>query len=257
MKTARKTLQLLRQFTAAEPELGVSEIARRLGMDRAGTHRLLRAMVEERFVEQDGATRLYRLGLGVLDVAAVRISQHGLFGVAAPHLDRLRDEVGETVALLVPDGAEAVCLAVVESRHPVRVGYDIGERVVLHGGAGGQVLLAFMAESERQALYARGLRRFTPRTLADPAALEARLREIRARRCGWSEEGYLEGVVAAAAPVMDPKQRLAGAVSIAAPSARVAPAALPGLAAAARRVADAIEAEWSGLTARSTAERIV
>ncbi|WP_438503016.1 IclR family transcriptional regulator domain-containing protein, partial [Acinetobacter baumannii] len=74
----------------------------------------------------DPHSRLYRLGLGVLDLAAVRISQHGLLPIALPYLDRLRDETGETVALLVPDRSDAVCIAVVESRHAVRVGYDVG-----------------------------------------------------------------------------------------------------------------------------------
>ncbi len=246
MKTARNTLRLLRQFTRAEPELGVSELARRLDMDRAGVHRLLRAMLAERFVEQDSQTRLYRLGLGVLDVAAVRISQHGLLNIAPPHLERLRDEVGETVALLVQDGQQAVCLAVVESRFPVRVGYEIGERMPLHASAGGQVLLANLPEPERRAVYAAGLARYTPRTVTDADALEAHLAQIRAARAGWAEDSYYEGIVSAAAPVMDPKQRLAGAVSVAAPMPRRIAADLPELASAARRTAEAIAAEWAG-----------
>ncbi|MBR0668503.1 IclR family transcriptional regulator [Roseomonas hellenica] len=254
MKTARKAIHLLRQFTRAEPELGVSELARRLGMDRAGVHRLLRALLEERFVEQDPGTRLYRLGLGVLDVAAVRISQHGLLTIAPPHLERLRDAVGETVALLVADGQEAVCLAVVESRQAVRVGYDIGERMPLHASAGGQALLAHFAEADRRAVYAAGLARYTPRTLTDPEALEAHLARIRQDGAGSAEDSYYEGIVSAAAPVMDPKQRLAGAVSIAAPMPRRDAKDLPALAAAARRTADAIAADWAGLA--SGAQRL-
>lgn len=246
MKTARKAIQLLRQFSRAEPELGVSDLARRLGVDRASVHRLLRALLAERFIEQDPATRLYRLGLGVLDVAAVRISQHGLLGIAQPHLERLRDEVGETVALLVLDGNEAVCLAVVESRHAVRVGYDIGERLPLHASAGGQVLLANLAEPERRAIYAAGLRRYTPRTVTDGEMLEAQLARVREERAGWAVDSYFEGIVSAAAPVMDPKQRLAGAVSIAAPMPRRSAEDLPAMAAAARQAAEAIAAEWSG-----------
>ncbi len=111
MKTARKAVQLLRQFSRNEPELGVRDLARRLDMDSASVHRLLRALLAERFVEQDAATRRYRLGFGVVDLAAVRISQHGLLGIASPHLEQLRDETGETVALLVADHMEAVCRA--------------------------------------------------------------------------------------------------------------------------------------------------
>jgi DNA-binding IclR family transcriptional regulator len=246
VKTVRNALRLLRQFTRAEPELGVSEIARRLDMDRAGVHRMLRAMLAERFVEQDAQSRLYRLGLGVLDVAAVRIGQHGLLNIAPPHLERLRDEVGETVALLVQDGHQAVCLAVVESRFPVRVGYEIGERMPLHASAGGQVLLANLPETERRAVYAAGLTRYTERTVTEPKALERRLAEIRAAQSGWAEDSYYAGVLSAAAPVIDPKKRLAGAVSVAAPMSRRSVADLQDLAAAARRTAAAIAAEWAG-----------
>jgi IclR family acetate operon transcriptional repressor len=251
MKTARKTVQLLRQFTRAEPQLGVSELARRLAMDRAGTHRLLRALLAERFIEQDPGTRRYGLGLGVLDVAAVRLSQHGLTTIARAHLERLRDEAGETAALLVADGHDAVCLAVVESRYTVRVGYDIGERVPLHASAGGQVLLAHFPEAERRTLYAAGLIRYTPRTLIDEAALETQLARIRALGVGWAEDSYYEGVVGAAAPVVDPKQRIAAAITLAAPLQRCGRTDLPQLGAAVRRTADAIAAEWAGLSGGS------
>lgn len=247
MKTARKAAQLLRQFSRGEPELGVRDLARRLEMDSSSVHRLLRALVDERFVEQDATTRRYRLGFGVLDLAAVRISQHGLLSIAPPHLERLRDETGETVALLVADAQQAVCVAVVESRHAIRVGYDIGERIPLHASAGGQMLLAHFDAGERQAVYAAGLTRYTPRTLTDPSALEERLARFRADRAGWSADGYFEGIVSAAAPVMDPKQRVAGVVSLAAPAHRQNPAALPGLGAAVARTAEAIAAEWAGV----------
>ena len=44
MKTARTAIQLLREFTVGPAELGVSELARRMGLDKATVHRLLRAL---------------------------------------------------------------------------------------------------------------------------------------------------------------------------------------------------------------------
>ena len=61
----------------------------------------------------------------------------------------------------------------------------------------------------------------------------------------WALVG-VAGVLSAAAPVIDPKKRLAGAVSVAAPMLRRSVADLPDLAAAARRAAMAIAAEWAG-----------
>jgi DNA-binding IclR family transcriptional regulator len=247
MKTARKTIQLLRQFTAQEPEFGVSDLARRLGMDRASVHRLLQAMVAENMVEQDGPSRRYRLGLGVLDLAAVRLSQHNLLPIALPLLEGLRDLTGETVALLVPDRVEAVCIAVVESRHAVRVGYDVGERIPLHGSAGGQALLAHLSEEAVEAYCAPGLARFTPRTITDKPALEAALARIRQDGFAWAEDSYIEGVLSAAAPVFDPKQRIAASIAVAGPAQRLTSKALPRLAAAALQTAERIGSAWAGL----------
>jgi DNA-binding IclR family transcriptional regulator len=248
MKTARKTIQLLRQFTSQEPELGVSELARRLGMDRASVHRLLQAMVAENMVEQDPHSRAYRLGLGVLDLATVRISQHSLLPIALPHLDRLRDETEETVALLVADRFEAVCIAVVESRHGVRVGYDVGERIPLHGSAGGQALLAHMGEEALDMYCAAGLARFTARTVTERPALEEILGRIREEGFAWAQDSYIEGVLSAAAPIFDPKQRIAGAVAIAGPAMRLSVNVLPRIGAQALDVARAITAEWAGVS---------
>ncbi|QCI63412.1 IclR family transcriptional regulator [Phreatobacter stygius] len=256
MKTAHKTIRLLRQFTAQEPDLGVSDLARRLDMDRSGVHRILQTLVAENFVEQDPQTRLYRLGLGVLDLAAVRISQHGLLPIALPYLDRLRDETGETVALLVPDRSDAVCIAVVESRHSVRVGYDVGERIPLHGSAGGQALLAHMADDAFEAYCAAGLTRFTARTITERDMLRTTLDEIRRRGFAWAQDSYIEGVLSAAAPVLDPKQRIAGSIAVAGPAQRLSVETLPEIAAAALRVANAVTAEWAGLNGAGTQARI-
>ncbi|WP_426960107.1 IclR family transcriptional regulator [Muricoccus radiodurans] len=257
MRTVEKALRLLRMFSSVEPELGVSELARRLDLDRATVHRLLQALLAQRFVEQDAASRRYRLGLGVLDIAAVRISQHGLLHVAMPHLEHLREATDETVALLVPDGSDAVCIATLESRHAVRVGYNIGERIALHASAGGQVLLANIGAAEREAVLKAGFRRFTRHTVTDRHELEAILDEVRRQRGGWSAEGYIDGVISAAAPIMDPKRRLAAAVSLAAPLPRRNRKDLPKLLEAARQAADGIERAWSGLSPNLPSSRIV
>src|SRR5579864_9774629 len=119
MKTARKAVRLLRAFTRQEPELGVNELARRLDLDPATVHRLLRTMQAERFVEQDETTRKYRLGLGVLELASGLLQQRWIVGMAMPYLEELHSKTEETVILDVFNGAEVVCLAALNSPQEV------------------------------------------------------------------------------------------------------------------------------------------
>lgn len=67
----------------------------RLDMDNASLHRLQRALLAERSVEQDVLTRRDRLVFDVLCLATVRSCQQGILAIASSHLERPRDETGE------------------------------------------------------------------------------------------------------------------------------------------------------------------
>ena len=210
-------------------------------------------MMLERFIEQDPGTRRYRLGFSLLvSPPCGSVSWSAQYRAAASSGCEMRsaklsrsssrmDTVG------MPGGRRKQAHA--------RVGYDIGERAPLYASAGGQVLLAYFAEADRHAVYAAGLRRYTPRTLTDVVVLEKRLAHIRAEREGWAEDSYFEGVVGAAAPIFDPKQRVSAVVTLAAPMQRCGVSDLPRLSAAARRTAEAIAEEWSGLSGAASGWR--
>ncbi len=222
MKTARTTIRLLRQFTVGEALLGVTELARKLDMDKASVHRLLKTLTEEHIVEQDIATRRYRLGLGILQLAATRLAQFGVIKVAVPHMEQLRDKTGESVALLARNGHEMVCIHTVESLQPVRLSYTLGERAPVHSAASGLVCLAEMPEAERRDLIARSRAAFPHSAVIEPAKLESLLAQVRREECAVSDKMYPSHVRAAAAPVRDAAGRLVCALAVAAPIHRIA-----------------------------------
>ena len=70
--TVAKALTLLEYFSEIEPELGLSDLARRSRLDKATVHRMLSVMADAGLVEQRHDTKLYRLGAGVLRLARIR-----------------------------------------------------------------------------------------------------------------------------------------------------------------------------------------
>lgn len=149
MKTLRKGLAVLRELAASEEPVGVTELARRLDLDKASAHRMLAALVDEGFAEQDEDSRRYTLGLAVVDLATARLRSVSVAGTALPHIEALRDELNETVALVVPDGVHFSCATVCESRQTVRVSFFVGERIPLLGSACGVAWLATVSEAMR------------------------------------------------------------------------------------------------------------
>lgn len=222
LTSVRNAARLLKEFSRTDRELGVSELARRLGLATSTVHRLLATLAAERLLER--APGGYRLGLALHDIGA-NVSPHlDLHEAAMPVMATLRHTTGETVQLAVLDGLESVYIDRLESPHTVRIFSRVGTRLPATTTSTGKVLLAALPPAELDARLAGWTpRRHTPYTIVDEGTLRARLREIAAR--GWAEnlEESRVGVVSVGAPVREAAGTVIAALSVAAPTDRAGP----------------------------------
>jgi IclR family transcriptional regulator, KDG regulon repressor len=214
----RNAARLLKEFSVADRELGVAELARRLGLGTSTVHRLLATLADERLLERS-PEGTYRLGLAVHELGASVAPHVGLHEAAMPAMAGLRHATGQTVQLAVLDGMDSVYVERLESPHTVRIFARVGTRLPATTTSTGNVLLAALPPDELDARLAGwDPERPTPHSIADEATLRRRLREIAAR--GWAdnrEESRL-GVVSVGALVRDgggaPVAAVSGAVPV-------------------------------------------
>jgi len=183
-EVAEPALDVLICFIGADGELGVSEIARRLGLDKSSVHRFLVALKRKGFVVDNPRTRRYGLGFRALELGRALTLQMSLEQQALPFLRELRDALGETIALSRRVGGRRVHIMQVESAQAIRRTIPIGVPLPLHVGANGKVLLAFLPQEEREAMFRLSVSEGPPLSSADVAALRAEFVET-ARR-GYS-----------------------------------------------------------------------
>jgi DNA-binding IclR family transcriptional regulator len=150
--------------------------------------------------------------------------------VGAPILERLNRDTRETVHIVVLDGGEVVTIDRLEAERPITLRSDIGSRRPAYSSAAGKAMLAHRPEAEVDEILARGMPARTAKTVTTPLPLKAQLWEVRMRGYALDDEENVEGVRCVAAPVFDLTGRLAGAVSLAAPTYRVDEARLLELA---------------------------
>jgi IclR family KDG regulon transcriptional repressor len=227
LASVRNAARLLKEFSRTDRELGVSELARRLGLATSTVHRLLATLTAERLLERGRATGSYRLGLALHDLGANVAPHVDLHEAAMPVMATLRHSTAETVQLAVLDGLESVYIDRLESPHTVRIFSRVGTRLPAPTTSTGKVLLAALAADELELrLRAWRPQRYTPYSIVDPATLRARLQEVAER--GWAEnrEESRVGVVSVGAPVRDGDGAVVAALSVAAPTDRAGPAAL-------------------------------
>jgi DNA-binding IclR family transcriptional regulator len=245
MNTARNALRILREFSQDKAQRGVSEIARSLGLDRSTVHRLLRTLVDEGLVEQDAATRLYRLGPGVVEFARNFLSQNRRAGIAIPSLRKLCDTTGESAGIQLLDGHEAVWIAASESSHPLRVACREGERVPIHCTSPGLVFLAFNSPTARASLLVGDLKKYTPKTIIDKSKIASLITQVRAEGVAMTDSTYMPDIRAVSAPIRAAHNREIAAVTIVASSRRVSLTQLAGFANLVREAASSVSTDMT------------
>jgi DNA-binding IclR family transcriptional regulator len=222
LSTVRNAVRVLTSFSLEERELGVSELARRLGLGRSTVHRLLVTLAADGLLEQNPASGKYRLGLRTYELGMLAAAHMDVREAARPVLARLRDETAETVQLAVLDGREVVYVERLETTQTVRIFGHVGHRNQAHCTSTGKVLLAALPDTELDRLLDGWvLDAKTPYTITDPARLRAEL--ARVRRAGFAENVNETGigVASVAAPIRDATGAVVAAVSVAGPVMRV------------------------------------
>lgn len=218
-------LSVLETFLEADRAVqGISEISKALGLNKSRVFRIVNTLEQHGFVERVTSTKQYQLGVALMAFGEVVRERLEVIEVAAPILDRLAEQTGETVHLGVVDGNESVCVAKRMSKHSVRLYAEVGRRAPLHAGGVPKVLLAYMPPEDLARILRPGtLERVTARTITDPDQLDEILEEIRCRGYHVSVGDLDPDVHSVAAPIWDHTGRVVAAVSVAGPSHRFPP----------------------------------
>lgn len=174
---------VLEALSQTPEPIGTSELARRLGQTKARVHRHLVTLRTLGYVEKDSASDRYRLGWKSHQLGMAIAENFGLRRVAHPHLVRLHKESGETVALAMPAGRDAVTVVeTLESSGPVSITVRAGSVIPAASAALGRAILAFRA---------------------DTAETEPWLASVRRQWYEVAVDERIPGVAALAAPIFD------------------------------------------------------
>jgi len=216
VRAVERALDILLCFTDAA-ELSLTEIAGRAELHKSTVHRLLASLEGKGFVMRDAATDKYRLGYRLWELSA-NLSQEGDPSVLLlPEMERLRDQLGETISLYVQDGLERVRIQAVQSNHAIRRVAPVGARMPLYVGASSKVLVAFADPALAERLLATSV---WPAAL-DGEAFRQQLAETRRLGYATSVEEREPGAAAVAAPIVARGGRLIAALAVSGPANRL------------------------------------
>src|SRR5580704_4508989 len=164
LSSVATAIELLKAFSEDEVEIGISALAKRLGVAKSTAHRLATTLVSENLLEQDRATGKYRLGIALFRLGTLVRRRMNVSEVARPHLFCLRQTTNETVHHAILDGSEIMYVYFLESTQAIRMRSDLGLRKPAYCTAEGQAILAFSSLETVRAVIENGLHARTPQT---------------------------------------------------------------------------------------------
>jgi DNA-binding IclR family transcriptional regulator len=116
LSSVATAVRLLKAFSEQQVEIGISDLAKRLGVAKSTVHRLAVTLVAAGMLEQNSDSGKYRLGIALFRLGSLVRRRMTVSNEARPLLRELREKVNETVHLAVLDGHESCTSTISKAR---------------------------------------------------------------------------------------------------------------------------------------------
>lgn len=220
VKSVTAALDVLDCFIDAD-ELGVTDIARRLGVAKSTAHRLLTSLCARGLADKNPETGQYRLGLHLFELGQLAGQRSRLRRTAMPLLEELRQVSGCTVHLAVASGSDVLYLERLETLRGMQLFGGVGRRLPSHCTSSGKVIAAYDNDFAR-ARKTVGFPALTDVSIRTVGDYERALVDVRRRGVATNMGEALTGLASVAAPVLDATGRAQAAISLVGPAAEFA-----------------------------------
>jgi IclR family transcriptional regulator, pca regulon regulatory protein len=214
VQSLARGLNVLRSIAGDRATL--ADIAARSGLSRAAARRLVLTLEHLGYVQSAG--RDYRLTPRVLELGFGFLGAQDLTDLAQPWMERLAHEAHESCSMAVLDGRDIVYVARVSVRKVMTVSLAVGARLPAYCTSMGRVLLAGLPPAQFEA-WLTGLeaRRYTRRTVIEPARLRRIVEAVRRDGYVWVEQELETGLCSLAVPLRNRAGHVVAALNLGMP----------------------------------------
>lgn len=202
----------------------VTEMAAEMGHSQTSIYRIAMTFLDRGFFLRDEKTKKFRMSNKLFSVSTASTCDVNVAETAAPYLRQLRNDTKETslLGVLLPEKGRGISIMEYPGLHPFRFVHDIGEPIILHVGAPGKALLAYLPEDEQDEIIARlKLKKYTQHTITDKRKLKKELAAIRERGYAAGLGEWMEEMHCISAPVLDSRDYPIAVIWITGPATRM------------------------------------
>ena len=218
VQTIERVSLILEMVGQNSQGMSIRDLSAGLNLPKGTIHRILSSLAYFGYIRQDPETKIYFLGLKLMDLNAQLSNQLDFRKVAEPILRDLAERTKQTAHLVILDRNEVVYVEKIETQQPaggLKMASRVGSRNPAHSSAVGKILLScFSEEAVEDFLQKKGLPRRTANTITDPDAFREHLKSVRRQGYAMDDEENEQGIRCLGAPIFDGKGRPVAAISV-------------------------------------------
>lgn len=215
VKSAVRVMEIIETVCGKKDGMTQKDLSDALGIPKSSLSSILSDMTDREYLLQDRLTKRFVLGPQVLILAGGYLENQDVVGQGRPMISLLSRETGESGALAIPVGTDALLVYKEDCLQPILPSIQIGTRFPLYSSAVGKALLAYYPDHEiERYLRSVKLTPVTKHTITDREQLLAELKAIRKSGLAYNRDGFREGITAIAAPVFNHTGRAVASISI-------------------------------------------
>jgi IclR family transcriptional regulator, pca regulon regulatory protein len=221
MTSLARGLAVIQAFSQRRHHLTISQVSTTTGLSRAAVRRCLYTLAKLGFAGSDD-NRHFFLRPRILALGHSYISSMPLATAAQPVLEHISHLLHESCSIATLDGVEIVYIARANVTRIMSIDLGVGSRLPAFCTSMGRAILANLPPEELESVLSRvEFKRYTERTITNPAKLTQALRQI--RRDGYSiiDQELEHGLRSMAVPIQNPNGKVVAALNIGAHAQRV------------------------------------
>lgn len=208
-------LAILSTFGRRHQPLGITEVAGMVKMRPSTVHRYVRTLTRLGYLQQDAATKKYRLDFKVVDLGLAVINSLDVRDLARPYLQELCRKTELTVNMAVLDGPDIVYVERMLGRASIDLNLHVGSRQPAYCTSMGKVLLAGL-EAKRldEVLSQTDFIHRGRNTITTAEQLRAEILNVQGVGFAVNDEELAPGLRSISAPIYDASGAVLAAINM-------------------------------------------
>jgi len=218
----RRAIQAIDMLACSADGLSLAEMSKRLNTPKSTLFRIMVTLQDNSLVNQDRGRKVFSLGMKLVEWGHAALERVDLKQVAHPHLEQLANETRESFYLAVLDNLEVILIDRADTPEMWRIVARLGSRSPVHTTATGQVLVSEAGPEVIDRVIERtGLKKFTEKTITNPAQFRKRLEQVRKQGFSITDAEYKPDLCAVAVPIRDHRNGVVASLMTALPSGKI------------------------------------